>query len=305
MRKPRHKPLGAHAGPLAAEQAVIVDALVSSGALSDQSLARVIDLIGRFCLFCEQGFDVRSISEITAVEAKAFIGATTPFGEPAVSTTHLRRSVLRILFRTARCLGLAHSDPTLDLVLPARTTSSARPLTDEEVALCRTASLHSLTATRLPAAWALAESSARTSELGLIRVDDVDLESDRVWLPGSTRVEARWAPLTGWGCIQLERRLRRAPADPARPLVYDGDSGSDYHRQAASCVAVTETMRRAGVAGEPDVRPVSVAAWAGRRVLAETGQIEEVARRLGVRSLDRAAALIGWDWTTGQANHVG
>ena len=58
-----------------------------------------------------------------------------------------------------------------------------------------------------------------------------------------------------------------------------------------------ETLRRAGLAGEPDVRPVSVAAWAGAQILEETGQIEAVARALGMRSLDRAARLIGWDWT--------
>jgi hypothetical protein len=33
------------------------------------------------------------------------------------------------------------------------------------------------------------------------------------------------------------------------------------------------------------------------RVLDETGRIEQVARRLGLRSLDRAADLVGFDWT--------
>jgi hypothetical protein len=37
-------------------------------------------------------------------------------------------------------------------------------------------------------------------------------------------------------------------------------------------------------------------AWAGRQILAEKGRIEVVARRLGMASLDRAAALIGFDW---------
>lgn len=34
------------------------------------------------------------------------------------------------------------------------------------------------------------------------------------------------------------------------------------------------------------------------RLYAETRNIEDVARRLGLRSLDRAADLIGLDWTT-------
>jgi hypothetical protein len=44
------------------------------------------------------------------------------------------------------------------------------------------------------------------------------------------------------------------------------------------------------------VRPVSVAAWAGARVLADTGRIEAAARALGCRSLDTAARLLRFDW---------
>jgi integrase/recombinase XerC len=42
---------------------------------------------------------------------------------------------------------------------------------------------------------------------------------------------------------------------------------------------------------------MSVAAWAGRRVLDDTGSIEAAARTMGVRSLDRAARLVGHDWS--------
>ena len=40
----------------------------------------------------------------------------------------------------------------------------------------------------------------------------------------------------------------------------------------------------------------SVAAWAGATAFRQGAQIDEVARMLGVRSLDQAARLIGWDW---------
>ena len=52
-------------------------------------------------------------------------------------------------------------------------------------------------------------------------------------------------------------------------------------------------LLRAGLVGEPDVRPASVAAWAGRAVFERTGRIEDAAAAMGVRSLDRAARLIG------------
>ncbi len=77
--------------------------------------------------------------------------------------------------------------------------------------------------------------------------------------------------------------------------MYRGD-GSAASRQASACMVIGEVLTRAGLAGEPDVRPLSVAAWAGRTIFDETGRIDEVARRLGMRSLDRAARLIGFDW---------
>ena len=62
---------------------------------------------------------------------------------------------------------------------------------------------------------------------------------------------------------------------------------------------------RAGIGREPDVRPGSVVAWAGRRIFDETESIEEVARRLGIRSLDRAARFIGWGWAAELADGDG
>ena len=297
MRKPMHA--NPHeCSSFVADVHAVVQELLSSNALSEQSLPRVIESIQRFCSFCVRAFDLESLSAVSTTEAAGFIRAPSRGGEPALATMHMRRSVLRLLFRTARGLELADHDPTIDLELPPRSPMRARPLSDEEVALCRAASMHSLTATRLTAAWGLAEATARSSELGHIRSRDLDLDGCRVWLHGSSRTEARWVPLSEWGTTQLERRLRAIGDDPERLVVYEGEQGSDYHRQAASCMAITKTLRRSGVAGESDVGPLSVVGWAGRQVLAETGRIDEVAVRLGVRSLDRAAALIGWDWTT-------
>ena len=52
----------------------------------------------------------------------------------------------------------------------------------------------------------------------------------------------------------------------------------------------------AGLITEPDVRPASLIAWAGTVIFEETDKIEEVARRLGMRSLDAAARFINFDW---------
>ena len=94
----------------------------------------------------------------------------------------------------------------------------------------------------------------------------------------------------------MEHLTKGLEGDPH--VAYTG-GGSEESRQASSCIAVAETLQRAGIGREPDVRPGSVVAWAGVRIFSETGRIEEVARRLGMRSLDRAARFIGWDWAGG------
>ena len=150
---------------------------------------------------------------------------------------------------------------------------------------------------RHPAAWALAEATARTSEIHHILVSDLDFTNSRVRIHGSSKAEARWGSLSEWGAIQLGRRVgsldKVLTDDPA--VAYEG-RGSEESGQVSSCIALAETLTRAGIGKEPDVRPGSVVAWAGRKVFEETGSIEEVARRLGMRSLDRAARFISWGW---------
>jgi len=274
--------------------------LRETSVLSDQSLRRLEPLLERFRQFAERSAGAGALAVVTPDVVERFVHARTTRGRtaPSPATMHARRSAVRLLFRTGRRLGLCVSDPTLDVVLPPRSGLRARPLTDDEVALCRSASLYSLDATRLPAAWALAEATVRSGELAGVRVTHVDLDNARVWIAGSSRTEPRWGVLSTWGCKQLGRRLETL--GDASLVVYAG-AGSAESRQASSCQAIHETLVRAGLTGEADVRPVSVAAWAGRAAFERTGRVEDAARVLGVRTLDRAAAVIGWDWSTGEA----
>jgi hypothetical protein len=66
--------------------------------------------------------------------------------------------------------------------------------------------------------------------------------------------------------------------------------------QAAAATALTKTLTSAGLRSDPRVKPGSVRAWAGRRVFLGAGRIEEAALALGCRTLDTAAAIIGYDW---------
>jgi len=268
---------------------------VDQDLLSHQSTSRVRRTVRRFASFAEEASRTPGLDEVTPGDADAFIRARTSTGQvPTTATMHHRRSSLRLLFRMARLLGLAESDPTLDIHLPPRSALSCRPLTNDEVALCRSWAVHTLRDTRQPAAWALAETGARTSELPHVRVSDVDLDSGSVRVHGSPRLEPRSGRMSEWGSKQIARRMVELKGDPGAPLVYSGAGGEAG--QASACIAISDTLRRAGLGRERDVRPLSVAAWVGATMLAHGGSIDQVARALGMRSLDRAARLVGWDW---------
>jgi integrase/recombinase XerC len=273
-----------------------VRALQATIALSEQSERRLLQVIFRFLRYVDAA-GIVSLGDVAPEVVRDFVFARSGSSnsEPSIATSHLRRSAVRLLFRVLREASVVDHDPTIDVVLPPRSSLAARPLTDDEIALGRSFSFKSLNETRRPAAWALAEATARTSEISNVRARDLDFSRGQVWLAGGTKSEARWAALTDWGLEVLERRLEVIGAAPDTPLVYAG-AGTDESRQASACAAIAETLRRAGLAGEADVRPVSITAWAGQKIFEDSGQIEAVARALGIRSLDRTAALIGWDW---------
>jgi integrase family protein with SAM-like domain len=141
--------------------------LRQSSDLSPQSRARLHDLLDRFGSFLSAGQGVESLTEVTQAHVVLFLLAAPAAAKtgPAAATMHLRRSSIRLLFRLARDAGLDVGDPTIDVKLPTRSARPLRPLTDTEIDVCRRASLNTLVETRLPAAWALAEATARTSEL--------------------------------------------------------------------------------------------------------------------------------------------
>jgi integrase/recombinase XerC len=268
---------------------------LGDGTTATTQWERTSKILDRFGRFAADGRGLADLGQVTSEVARAFVTAPTGMGQmPSISTMHWRRTALRLLFKTARMNGLVDGDPTLDLDLPPRSSLGTRPLTDDEVTLCRSVAHWSLAGTRRAAAWALAEASCRSSELPGITGDDVDLESGQVWIAGGKATEPRAGQLTEWGLVQARARIEELEA-PSLPLVYSGRSPHGAG-QVSGASAIVDVLTRAGLHREPDVRPGSVAAWAGRRVLEETGRIDCAARALGVRSLDRAAAIVGWDW---------
>lgn len=275
----------------------VVAATMTAEQFSAQSTARLVDLMRRFSGFADRGSGITGARDVTQAVVEGFVHARSADGSlPAVATMHIRRAAVRVLFAEGRRLGLVWGDPTLDVRLPPRTSLRTRPLTDEEVALCRSHSIATLTETRQPAAWALAEATARSSELAGVLVRDVQIDLSRVWLSGSAKIEPRWGQLSEWGRLQVDRRLGHLDGPNLEtPLICPG-ARPGVNATSSASIAIALTLRRAGLHAEPDVRPSSVAAWAGAQALASGASIDAVALMLGIRSLDRAAAFIGFDW---------
>lgn len=277
----------------------------SSGEFSAQTLLRSEETAARFAARLRaQG--VTDVTAVTPAHCQGFLNAMTREGlPPELTTKHNRRVVLRMLFRALRDTGLPVGDPTLDLKLPPRTARVARPLTDAEVTLCRAATRLGVSGSaslQRAVAWALAETTAITSEISSIRIRDLDDPYCARWvhLPGTRRTDPRLGELSDWGEAIVSRQvrfLRDRRLSSSTLLTYRGAGEPGQHvAQAAVCNAIAATLTAAGLGDEPDVRPASVRNWAGRRLYDGGMPIEGVARRLGARRLDGAAEDIALVW---------
>nr|MBA2601625.1 tyrosine-type recombinase/integrase [Actinomycetota bacterium] len=270
----------------------VVSHLTELGVMAPISLIRVADLIRGFANYLAAS-GVESSGDITEAHASAFVRSLTRTKtEPSLATMHLRRTALRIFFREAKALGVLSVDPTTTIPLPPRSYRELRPLLDREIDRCRSFAEQMEGETRYAIAWALAEATARVAELGAIRAKDLDLVHGHVWIGGSMNTDARWSELTDWGVNQLQRVVTsRSKPPPDRSLLMPGTtSRGSVHEFVAS------TLRQAGLAKTSGVRPNSIPAWRGATELANGASIDEVAVLLGMRSLDRAATFIGFDW---------
>lgn len=280
--------------------ALVVSHLAGSGGHTEQSLARMSTEIARFVMRLEW-LGIEHLDDVGATDVSGFLDEPVASGDglthrPAEpGTVHVRRSAVRLLYKTARQLGITSlADPTMDLSLPRRRPRSARPLTDDEEVRCRDASHVSLHLSRLPAAWALGQATATCSEIAEARGQHVELDRSRVWLVGGQRRDARWGNLTAWGVERLARRID-VVGDPALPLIY-GSQRNDKAGAATCGGILNEVIDDAGLGEDPLLKPQSLLAWAGRKVFEESGDIILVATTLGVRTLDAAARIIGEDW---------
>lgn len=289
-------------GSLPAAVDTVVAAWSVDGAMSEQTLDKFALLTRRFARFAAahdvttlDATGVDLVAKFVAAKGRTRHGAVGP---AAVATMHNRRAALRAFFRTARNLSLTLDDPTIDIAVPDREASTVRPLHDDEAALVRLFSEHA-TPTRHAATTALLLAGAHTSELGYIRIGDIDATAHTAWAHGSTKHRARSLPLDTWARRVIYQRIAHLTEMGARAdaIICTGSEGSDAQRQARVCVTVRDVLTRAGLTGSTGVKPSSLTAHAARQVFEHTGRIEAAAQLTGSSSLDGTAALIGYRWT--------
>ncbi len=287
------------------ELRVVLAAWTSQQLHAEQTLTRMCETVARFSGRLK-ATGVPSFTQVSAQDAAGFVLAHLPDGKaPLVPTQHWRRTSVRVLFGTLRGLGYPVSDPTIDLRLAPRGLPAVRPLSADEVTLCRATALATAGPTSVrAAAWALGEATATSSEIARTRIIDLDDPTHpvRVQLPGTARVHPRCATLTPWGALILAQRvaaLTRHGAGSEERIVYRGaHSPGGPQAQASVCNAVRDTMHAAGLGGEPDLRPESLRNWVGRAAYDTGLPLEQVAVLLGNRSLDTTAGDIALDWDT-------
>jgi site-specific recombinase XerD len=288
--------------PLIEQVGRIVEHWAASAQHTKQTRLRMSETVTRFAARAT-ATGVPTLESVTLDDVRGFVSAPTRQGAPPeVATQHARRTALRTMFRTARTLGLVAGDPTLDLTLTPRGSLAARPLSDDEVTLCRASAqmLHGNVVTVRATAWALGEAGAVSSEITGVRILDLDLAAARVCLPGTRRHDPRVAPLTPWARLILGRRveeLRSIGAPESALVAYGGSAPSGGAKaQAAVCNALREVLDAAGLLTEPDLRPASLRNWVGRSAYEAGCSVEEVAMLLGHRSLDATAEDIALTW---------
>ena len=275
---------------------------VAQGRMSLQTLDKWSLLLSRFGRFAA-AHGVMDIEDVTGALAGAFVGAAgrDRRGEravPAVTTRSNRRTVLRAMVTTLRLAGLVLDDPTAGIVLPARVRAGYRPVTSEEASELRFFAYSTRRQAHRAAVVALALAGAHSGEISQITIGDVDLEQRTITLPGSTFLIPRTVVLPGESLMPLADRiayLRGIGADGKTPLAGSG-AGSPAQQQARVCTLITAVINLAGLGDDPAIRPTSLTAYAGLAAFQRSGRVEDAARVLGVKSLDRAAMLIGYDW---------
>lgn len=285
-------------GPIETAEEVL-DELHSRDQLAPSSFKLYKGVIRGFARYCEAGRGLTSLNDVSVDLVLEWLESPKPKASaaPAMSTRRVRLAALRSLYECGWSMGLLTVDPAHHIRLPGRSGTSARPLTDEEIEICRVWAHEPRGLTHRGVVWALAEAGGAPSDIARARIEDINLDEGTVRFPRTTRNRERILPLSEWGLREVRSYLAGSGEAGTGLLVRFASSNLD-NRASDAGMAMIAVLAKAGVSGR-DVKPRSIVAWAARRHFAECGRIEVVARRFGARTLDAAAQLVGLEWASG------
>lgn len=280
----------------------------ADGDMAIETVDLYIQISERFDRFAD-AHHIHRMDDATAQLTESFIGAPGRDRRdnitliPKNSTRRQRRSALASLFAHARALGITQAVPLLDSPpIPRPPRATGAELTDAEIETLQFHSERGMPATRYAALLALLLSGLNSAETSQATPGDLDLAQAAVTTKGVTRTTPRTSPLSPWAVRVLSLRADYlAEHRPTQRRLVTSDSSTRYAAQASVGAGFNEIARRSGLAtAARKVEPRDVTRYVARQVLLETGQISEVARRLGLSSLDNAAELAGLAWKTSE-----
>lgn len=229
-------------------------------------------------------------------------------GQPVGSSRRKTRlAALRAFFRTLYRLGIWDQNPASGIPEAPSRTRHVAPLTVDQVEQLKRVAARRPDSSKVPAALALVLLGASAREAAFVRVGDVDIDEERVWLQGGSgwyrnrwvRIDDEWARdalrtriavLSAAAPDQEQLRLTLLVYKPSGPGV-PGDK-----RSASISGYLTDLMKTARVYQAGTTRVESIREAVAARVFAQTGSLEATAERLGVSSLDGVVHVLGYDW---------
>lgn len=253
---------------------------------------------------------IHELYDVTPTLVLEWMHSPTAKGEdPANSTRLSRRTVARQFFATAQKLGLYDENPAASVVEHRRINRHVHAFTENEIQQLKRVAEYRLGEAKSPTMLALMLLGATSREVAYIRVGDVDLKRDRVWLHGGAdKNRPRWVPIDDtWARETLVHRIdaiaRSRPETSRddlatvllayRPKTSDSNAGK---RSASIATTMDKLLRLARVYVAGETRLESIREYVALRVYGETGRLESVAVRLGLSSLDTIAHIVGVDW---------
>ncbi|MYX08848.1 hypothetical protein GTW98_18910 [Streptomyces sp. SID8375] len=278
--------------------------LAQDGLMSIDTVDEYIEVCERLLAYAHTQ-QITFIDEITPDLAEAFVNAPGRdlrggiIETPAGGTQRQRRSGVSSLFAHARALGLTKAAPLVDSrPIPRSPRRPSADLQPEEVARLQFHSERGMPGTRHSALLALLLAGLSSAETGAASTTDLNLTAGTVHTQGATRTLARCCFLDAWGVHVLT--LRATYLDGKRPgphrLVASAGSSPSVVQSSVGA-GFSEIARRSGLSTSArKVEPRDVTRYVARQILNETGQLSEVARRLGLSSLDVAAGLADLQW---------